>query len=336
MDGKEEGMEEGEQQEKWCCCGKRNRNDFERELHIAVASRDGRNHGKPPDERQRLGGAWVLVDEESGIVRRAGRVRIPATGATEDYSTKTESDTIRIALLDCFQELNNCMELREITDSKSWTSLYKMIQKETVKARRLLRKPDVGWIIATGRILKMLKKMQTEFSAEWQGAEHNLEYNADERLTVKFRSNMVVDAMAGDSAKSGQETELDFFKVHCKPNKDISGEMYYTSGGAVVTGDPREWVNSVSSKLAATKSQKGEASGETIRMATSGEIQIQYTMYARSIMTNTELGTAVRGALYRLRCSTRELARMCTNSETQAIREMLKKCEKRGEECIMV
>ena len=77
-----EGEGEGEVRDTavHCLCGERSATPLGRAVHWAVRGFDGKKHGLPPDERERVGVAWLLLDEETGRVLRAGCKRLPATG----------------------------------------------------------------------------------------------------------------------------------------------------------------------------------------------------------------------------------------------------------------
>ena len=91
-------------------------------VHWAVRGFDGKKHGLPPDERERVGVAWLLLDEETGRVLRAGCKRLPATGEANDYSTKSEGEAVLEAVRDLLPGLPKSVQLVEslVSRSPSW------------------------------------------------------------------------------------------------------------------------------------------------------------------------------------------------------------------------
>ena len=194
---------------KYCLCGASCATLLERGLHWELAEGDGRDHSLPPDERKRVGVAWLLLDEATGYVLRAGCERMPATGEADDYSTKSEGQAVRAGLHDVLPGLPSGWSLRIQTDSAGWVASYESHQSGQMKLRRMVRKPD------TGSLHALLSELETAAgrgvrlnAAEWQPAEHNLPAGDDRRLRAISRANRAVDAGAGRSAEAGRGREL--------------------------------------------------------------------------------------------------------------------------------
>ena len=92
--------EADEPEDCYCLCGERFGTPLLRAAHWETVASDGRQHGMPPDERKRIGVAWLLLDEHDGRVLRAGCLRLAATSEADDYSTKTEGQAVREAARD--------------------------------------------------------------------------------------------------------------------------------------------------------------------------------------------------------------------------------------------
>ena len=111
----------------YCLCGERCAMPLDRAMHWAVRGFDGRDHGLPPDERERVGVAWLLLDEETGRVLRAGCKRLPATSEDNDYSTKSEGEAVLEAIRDLLPGLLSSVKLVASTDSLGWKVKYERL-----------------------------------------------------------------------------------------------------------------------------------------------------------------------------------------------------------------
>ena len=80
-----------------CLCGHVSPSIFELTCHILTATNDVA-HGTPPDRRNSIGGAGILVCADTETVIWAAGFRIPATSTQHDYSTKSEGITVNEVL----------------------------------------------------------------------------------------------------------------------------------------------------------------------------------------------------------------------------------------------
>ena len=214
----EEGEDEDETEPKagyFCMCGEESATPLERAMHWELQALDGRPHGLPPDERKRLGAAWVLLDVATGRVLRGGCERMPATGEANDYSTKAEGQTIALALRDVLPGLPLGTEVRVHTDSASWVASWNVVQGGRLKMRRELRKPDMSALhAALQEVGSGAQRGVTIVGAEWQPAEHNLPKADERRAHALSRANRAVDAGAGRSAEGGRDEEIAYLQTH--------------------------------------------------------------------------------------------------------------------------
>lgn len=186
----------------YCVCGTRCATGLALELHWARCEGDGRIHGLPPDERKRVGGARLLIDERTGRVLRAGCVRMPATSEGNESSTKSEGRAMREALQDVLPGLPPGWSLYKSTDSASWVESFE--RDSQLKLRRRVRKPDTGPMqavkveltTAAGRGINLL-------GAGWQPAEHNLPAGDDRRWHARSRASRAADGGAGSCTRPG-------------------------------------------------------------------------------------------------------------------------------------
>ena len=306
-----------------CVCRWRGASAVERAFHWALTADDGDYHGLPPDERKRIGAAWVLVDEPTGRVVRAGRRRIAATGLTDDYSTKAEGQTILEALRDVLPLLPPGTKLRAYTDSAAWTMSWAAMTAGGMRLRRLLRKPDTGPLRATKRLVGSAATRL--LSADWQPAEHNLAVGDDRRSHPQSRANRAADAGAGRSAEGGRDIELDFFKTHePPPDADVA---FFTSGGAPVTGDLRVHVQrAVRLRTAArVASPRDNAKARTaVRLARQGKLDAAASALARAMASPATEAAMLRALLGRMRSAPNELLRRPGAEEATKLRRVLR------------
>mgnify|MGYP004361924931 CR=1 FL=1 len=317
---------------KYCLCGARCATLLERGLHWELAEGDGRDHGLPPDERKRVGVAWLLLDEATGYVLRAGCERMPATGEADDYSTKSEGQAVRAGLHDVLPGLPSGWSLRIQTDSAGWVASYESQQSGQVKLRRTVRKPDTGSLHALLSELETAAGRGVRISAaEWQPAEHNLPAGDDRRLHAISRANRAVDAGAGRSAEAGRGRELDFFATH-QPPPDADA-AFFSHGGAPVTGDVRPRVQRAVGLKAAARAVAGPmgegklpactAAGTALRMARRGDVDVKATVAAYKGTGPAAQGVVLRARLGRTRSSGSELLRRQRSAETERLRRVL-------------
>ena len=110
-------------------------------MHWETSCGDGQDHGLPPDERERVGVAWLLLDESTGRVLRAGCKRLPATSESNDYSTKAEGAAVLEGVRDVLPALPTSVKLIEWTDSLGFQMRYERLANGLVKQRRRARQP---------------------------------------------------------------------------------------------------------------------------------------------------------------------------------------------------
>ena len=241
----------------FCLCGRRCGTPLERAMHWETSCGDGQDHGLPPDERERVGVAWLLLDESTGRVLRAGCKRLPATSESNDYSTKAEGAAVLEGVRDVLPALPTSVKLIEWTDSLGFQMRYERLANGLVKQRRRARQPDTGALYAVHREGGLrLERVR------WQPADHNLPKYDERRWHVTCQANRAVDAGAGTAAEGGRGEELDFFATHAPPPQPDAA--YFSHGGAPVTGDVRSRVQRAvglrSAALAAVvRSGKGRA-----------------------------------------------------------------------------
>ena len=180
----------------YCLCGERSATPLDRAMHWAVRGFDRAKHGLPPDERERVGVAWLLLDEETGRVLRAGCKRLAATGEANDYSTKSEGEAVLEAVRDLLPGLPGSVQLVESTDSLGWKVKYDKLIGGQVTQRRQARQPDTGTLRAVHR-----EAGQRILRVEWQPADHNLPRHDDRRRHTQCQANKAVDAGAGSAAE---------------------------------------------------------------------------------------------------------------------------------------
>ena len=220
----------------FCLCGDRSATPLARAMHWETAGDDGLDHGLPPDERERVGVAWLLLDESTGRVLRAGCERLPATSESNDCSTKAEGAAVLEAIRDVLPELPVSVGLVEWTDSLGFKMQHDQLAGGHVKQRRRTRQPDTGTLYAVRREAGVRLER-----VEWQPADHNLPKYDERRWHVLCQANRAVDAGAGTAAEGGRGEELDYFATHApSPQAD---DAYFSHGGAPITGDVRRRVH---------------------------------------------------------------------------------------------
>ena len=147
-----------------------------------------------------MGVAWLLMDEETGRVLRAGCKRLPATGEANDYSTKSEGEAVLEAVRDLLPGLPKSVQLVESTDSLGWKVKYEKLVSGQITQRRRARQLDTGKLRAVHR-----EAGRRILRVEWQPADHNLPRHDDRRRHAQCQANKAVDAGAGSAAEGGRD-----------------------------------------------------------------------------------------------------------------------------------
>ena len=265
--------------------------------------------------------AWLLLDEETGRVLRAGCKRLPATGEANDYSTKSEGEAVLEAVRDLLPGLPESVQLVESTDSLGWKVKYDKLVSGQVTQRRETRQPDTGTLRAVHR-----EAGQRILRVEWQPADHNLQRHDDRRRHAQCQANKAVDAGAGSAAEGGRDQELDFFGTHIPPPEPDGA--YFSHGGAPVTGDIRHRVQrsiglrNAALAMAAPRNGKGRA-GMAARMAERGDVDATATAMAFAQMSPATQAAATRARLGRTRSEPSELLRRQRSTETRRLGQVL-------------
>ena len=116
----------------YCVCGTRCATALARELHWARCEGDGRIHGLPPDERKRVGAAWLLIDESTGRVLRAGCVRLPATRSSRSSRSSISKSSISIRTS---MSMNMSMSIKSSSNSSSQRHAWGRSVRTTTSGR---------------------------------------------------------------------------------------------------------------------------------------------------------------------------------------------------------